>query len=114
MCGIAGIVDFAGRSLEPSVLESACESMRHRGPDDSGSWIARSSDHRAGFAATRLAILDPTPAGRQPMTSEDGRFVMVFNGLIYNHRELRDELSTQGTPDSSESELKHGKTPVVS
>ncbi|MEE9296775.1 MAG: asparagine synthase (glutamine-hydrolyzing) [Phycisphaerae bacterium] len=101
MCGIAGIVDFAGRGIEPGVLESACDSMRHRGPDDAGTWLegrrskveGQRSEPSAGFAATRLAVLDPTPAGHQPMTRDGGRFVIVFNGLIYNYRELREALA---------------------
>ena len=68
--------------------------LRHRGPDSSGTWI----DAEAGLALghTRLAILDLTDAGHQPMVSEDGRWVLVYNGEIYNHGDLRDELDARG------------------
>ncbi len=97
MCGIAGIVDFAGRPIAPEPLDCACAALRHRGPDDAGSWFHNAQPTAVALAATRLAILDPTPAGRQPMSTPDGRCHIVFNGLIYNYRELRAELIAAGT-----------------
>jgi asparagine synthase (glutamine-hydrolysing) len=96
MCGIAGIVETA--ATEPSISESILRSMsdviRHRGPDDDGQWIA--PNHRCGLAFRRLAIIDLSPAGHQPMTTPDGRFTIVFNGEIYNHAILRRDLEERG------------------
>lgn len=91
MCGIAGLISLdrtplpedAGTRL--SVMSAA---LTHRGPDDSGTWL--SGDHRAGLAHTRLAIIDPTPEAHQPMISASGN-ALVFNGEIYNYRELREK-----------------------
>ena len=66
--------------------------ITHRGPDDRGTYFA---DH-IGFGFRRLAILDITPAGHQPMSSPDGNFTIVFNGEIYNYLELRSELEKYG------------------
>ncbi len=96
MCGIAGIVDFNGRSIERDTLVGANATMRHRGPDDKGVWIHHAEGQSVGLAATRLAILDTGPAGHQPMLAEDGRYAIVFNGLIYNYRDLRDQLAAEG------------------
>jgi asparagine synthase (glutamine-hydrolysing) len=92
MCGIAGLLRFGGgRSSE---LEHQARAMAatiaHRGPDDAGVWCAP----QAGLALAhlRLAVLDLSPAGHQPMLSASGRYVIVFNGEIYNHLELRQEL----------------------
>lgn len=91
MCGIAG---FAGTANEQSRagLERALNSIRHRGPDDSGLWF----DERVGLGFRRLAIIDLTPAGHQPMESADGRYVLLFNGEIYNFPELREPLERAG------------------
>jgi asparagine synthase (glutamine-hydrolysing) len=97
MCGIAGLarwnLDEVRLPLEKvsSRFENA---LRHRGPDGSGSWT--SSDRRTLLVHTRLAILDLSSAGAQPMTSHDGRYTIVFNGEIYNHEELRRELEKDG------------------
>ena len=95
MCGIAGILNS---ELAPEVVRQRLErltvALGHRGPDDAGIYLT--PDGRTGLAHTRLAILDLSPAGHQPMTSADGRFHIVFNGEIYNFRELRRELMEQG------------------
>lgn len=96
MCGIAGIFDFAGRPIDADLSVLACATMRHRGPDDHGVWTNVRSDVSAMLAATRLAVIDPTPAGHQPMIRDGGRFAIVLNGIIYNYRELRDELAAEG------------------
>lgn len=70
------------------------ESLRHRGPDGSGTWL--SADGKCGLAHTRLAIVDLSPTGAQPMSSPDGRFHITFNGEIYNHEELRAGLEARG------------------
>lgn len=96
MCGIAGILD---KSLGPreelqARLEALNATQRHRGPDDQGTWISQQG--HAGLAHVRLSILDLSPAGHQPMRSADGRWVICFNGEIYNFRELREELERDG------------------
>jgi asparagine synthase (glutamine-hydrolysing) len=92
MCGIAGF--FApGRSQGKVIRDIVCDMVRrlaHRGPDDEGVWSEESSG--LALAHRRLAILDLSAAGRQPMTSACGRYVLVFNGEIYNHLAMRQEL----------------------
>jgi asparagine synthase (glutamine-hydrolysing) len=88
MCGILGVIDFRGQSSPPEVFASGLEHLRRRGPDDCGIW----SDGMARLGHRRLSVVDLTPSGHQPMISPDGRFVIVFNGEIYNHTELRSEL----------------------
>jgi asparagine synthase (glutamine-hydrolysing) len=97
MCGIAGLAGHGTRPLAEQ-LAAMARALRHRGPDDDGIWI---EDQLAlGFAHTRLSIIDLSPAGHQPMTSAHGRYVIAFNGEIYNYRDLRRELEQdQGAPD---------------
>lgn len=93
MCGINGL---ASRSAEAcsNGFEAMRDRLRHRGPDDAGTW--RSSCGRVRMGHRRLSILDLSPAGHQPMLSVSGRFAMVFNGEIYNYVELRLELERLG------------------
>lgn len=88
MCGIVGTFGPAGS--HPEWLVQACEALHHRGPDGSGAWYDPESG--VGLGHTRLAILDLSDAGRQPMTSACGRYHIVFNGEIYNHLQLRTRL----------------------
>jgi asparagine synthase (glutamine-hydrolysing) len=76
----------------PRWLHAAAAALRHRGPDDRGVW----REHGVGFAHTRLSILDLSPLGHQPMVSRDGRWVMVYNGEVYNFREIRCTLESLG------------------
>lgn len=94
MCGICGIVSSAPEEALVRTVRAMADTLRHRGPDDSGVW----ADPKAGLALghRRLSILDLSPAGAQPMASLCGRYVMVFNGEIYNHLALRDELASAG------------------
>ena len=96
MCGIAGFLDDrpATRASREAVVSAMTEALRHRGPDDGGVWV----DAEAGIALgnRRLAIIDISPAGHQPMASADGRYVIAYNGEIYNHRELAERLRQQG------------------
>ncbi len=96
MCGIAGIVQFDQAPVEPSWLQQACAALRHRGPDECGIWIGPDKATPVGLAATRLAVLDPSPAGHQPMSRQNGRFQLVYNGEIYNYKSLRGELADSG------------------
>jgi asparagine synthase (glutamine-hydrolysing) len=90
MCGIAGQWGGNGHlGLEASVRRMA-DALRHRGPDDAGVWVDEATG--IGLGHRRLAVLDLSPAGHQPMVSGSGRFVIAFNGEIYNHLELRGEL----------------------
>lgn len=97
MCGITGFLsnnkDQSNAELI-SLVGKMSDSLRHRGPDDSGSWADENSGVALGFR--RLAILDLSPSGHQPMVSSDGRFIIVFNGEIYNFIELRLLLSQMG------------------
>ena len=81
MCGIAGILS-AGRP-EPALLARMAAAIAHRGPDDQGIWI--DAEAGVGLAHRRLSIVDLSPHGHQPMHSADGRYVITFNGEIYNH-----------------------------
>lgn len=96
MCGFAGV--FANPDgLDGSAEEVAARmagQLVHRGPDDEGAWMNRAGTVGLGFR--RLSIIDLSPLGHQPMTSASERFSMVFNGEVYNHRQLRDELEGRG------------------
>src|SRR6266852_116182 len=85
MCGITGILGTPDRL---GCVRSMTAALTHRGPDGEGYFV----DQSIGLGHRRLAILDLTPAGRQPMTSRDGRWVLALNGEIFNYRELREEL----------------------
>ena len=89
MCGIFTIINknFENREILNADLDFAIKELSHRGPDDAGVWI--SDNNKLGMAHTRLSIIDLSNAGHQPMLSEDGRFVICFNGEIYNYLELR-------------------------
>ena len=102
MCGIAGIVGQAPLPDLEVPLRRMQAALRHRGPDDAGIFIA--PGRNAGFAHTRLSIIDLSPAGHQPMSTPDGRFTIVFNGEIYNFRELRRELMAGGVAFRSSSD----------
>jgi asparagine synthase (glutamine-hydrolysing) len=97
MCGLAGFIDvrrFAPAAAWPSLLVAMSATICHRGPDDEGQFI----DERGGvgLAFRRLSIIDLSPAGHQPMPSADGRFMLAFNGEIYNFATLRAELGAKG------------------
>jgi asparagine synthase (glutamine-hydrolysing) len=92
MCGIAGILSTG--DVEQALLERLLAPIAHRGPDGRGIWFDTSAG--IGFGHRRLAIIDLSPTGHQPMESSDGRFVINFNGEIYNHPELRRELEESG------------------
>jgi asparagine synthase (glutamine-hydrolysing) len=93
MCGIAGFIDTTLQNSSENLHATARrmgETLRHRGPDDAGIWVDASAG--VALAHRRLSILDVSPAGHQPMVSGSGRYVIVYNGEIYNFQELRKEL----------------------
>ena len=92
MCGIAGIFNRNGEPVSQVVLRKMTDSIAHRGPDGEGFYI----DSFMGLGHRRLAILDLSPAGHQPMATEDGNYVVTYNGEIYNYQELRVELESLG------------------
>ena len=94
MCGIAGFTHFSGNMGDKYTLKKMGDSIYHRGPDAGGEYI----NEHVGLAHRRLAIIDLSDAGIQPMTSHDGKYVIVFNGEIYNFQAIRDELSAAGYP----------------
>ena len=92
MCGIAGIFNYReAAAIDPALIRQMADTIVHRGPDDEGSYITP----RIGLAHRRLSIID-LKTGHQPMFNEDGSVVIVFNGEIYNHEELRRELEAKG------------------
>ena len=92
MCGIAVAIGMNGRPIERAAVERMAESLLHRGPDDGGIYV----DGAVGMGFRRLSILDLSEAGHQPMVSQDGQYVLVFNGEIFNYVELREELRQLG------------------
>src|SRR5215831_15194226 len=92
MCGIAGYLSLDGAPAAPMVLRRMSEAIAHRGPDGEGFFV----DGALGFAHRRLAIIDLSPAGHQPMMTADGRFVLTYNGEVYNFQDLRLELEVRG------------------
>lgn len=92
MCGIAGLVHLDGAPVSPAVLQRMTDAIAHRGPDGEGQWI----EGEVGLGHRRLSIIDLSPAGHQPMITADHRFVLTYNGEIYNFRELKAELEAAG------------------
>lgn len=93
MCGLAGFLRFEGfRSEDRMFLEACNRLLAHRGPDGAGLW----HEQRMGLAHRRLAVIDLTPAAAQPMTSDCGRYVIAYNGEIYNFKAIRAELELLG------------------
>ena len=91
MCGISGIINFNNLSVSEKDLNTMIKKMKHRGPDDEGIFI----DKNIGLGFVRLSILDLSIDGHQPMFSDDGRYVIIYNGEVYNYLEIRKELSAK-------------------
>jgi len=102
MCGIAGIFVNNPADLDRSDLSRLAAALTHRGPDGEGIWI--SGDSKAGMVHRRLAIIDTSERGHQPMQSADGSYTIVYNGEIFNFLELRAELEALGSQFRSESD----------
>ena len=92
MCGIAGYINLNGAPVSPAILQRMTNAIIHRGPDGEGHWV----EGNVALGHRRLAIIDLSPAGNQPMISSDHRYVLSYNGEVYNFRELRCELQTLG------------------
>jgi asparagine synthase (glutamine-hydrolysing) len=92
MCGIAGMLHLDGEPASPVVLGRMTKALAHRGPDGEGQF----TDGPCGLAHRRLAIIDLSPAGHQPMATDDGRYVISYNGEVFNFQELRVELEALG------------------
>lgn len=92
MCGIAGVVDLKGGPASPQLVKAMTDSISHRGPDGEGQWI----QGNVGIGHRRLSIIDLSPAGQQPMVSHGDRYVLSYNGEIYNYKELRASLQDLG------------------
>ena len=92
MCGIVGQLNFDQRPVSSSMLQKMTDVIKHRGPDGEGHWV----EGNVGLGHRRLSIIDPSPAGHQPMISADHRYVLTYNGEIYNFKELQAELEAKG------------------
>ncbi|MBI2371976.1 MAG: asparagine synthase (glutamine-hydrolyzing) [Deltaproteobacteria bacterium] len=92
MCGISGVLGFGGAPASPAIVRAMTAALSHRGPDGEGHYV----NGPIGLGHRRLAILDPSPAGRQPMSTESGSVWITYNGEIYNFRELRAILEGRG------------------
>jgi len=92
MCGIAGIFNLNGEPVSQVILRKMTDAIAHRGPDSEGFYI----DSFIGLGHRRLAIIDLSPAGHQPMATEDGNYIITYNGEVYNFKELRVELESSG------------------
>ena len=114
MCGIAGVLDARRATTAASLvstLTAMSEQLRHRGPDDDGVWVDETRG--VGFAHRRLSIVDLSVEGHQPMKSRCGRYRFVFNGEIYNHAKLRDELLRLGQQFRGHSDTEVGLAAIA-
>jgi len=105
MCGIVGFLEDAGKGKKQTLEQQACrmaDTLRHRGPDRSGVWADGNTGIGLGFR--RLSIIDLSKAADQPMTLDDGRYVITYNGEIYNFKDLRRNLETEGITFRSQSD----------
>jgi asparagine synthase (glutamine-hydrolysing) len=100
MCGIAGILNLDNQPINKDTLEKMRNKIRHRGPDGNGIW----HQHQIGFTHNRLAIIDTSESGHQPMHTRDGKYTIVFNGEIYNYKELRNDIEARGISLSTQSD----------
>jgi asparagine synthase (glutamine-hydrolysing) len=100
MCGICGIINFNDQPVQEPIIRKMMQIMKHRGPDDEGVFI----EDNIGFGFVRLSIIDLSPAGHQPMFSADGRYIIIYNGEIYNYIELRTELKNIGVEFRTETD----------
>ncbi|MCX6266809.1 MAG: asparagine synthase (glutamine-hydrolyzing) [Bacteroidetes bacterium] len=100
MCGICGIINFHKLPIKEASIREMMHLMKHRGPDDEGVFL----ENHVGLGFVRLSIIDLSPAGHQPKLSSNERYVVVFNGEIYNYIELREELKNKGVTFSTQTD----------
>jgi asparagine synthase (glutamine-hydrolysing) len=100
MCGVCGIFNLNGEPVSPADLRKMTDAIAHRGPDGEGFYV----DSFIGLAHRRLAIIDLSPLGHQPMATADGQYVISYNGEVYNFQELRLELEALGCPFRSKTD----------
>ena len=101
MCGIVGTFNLDGKAVSRGKLEQMAEAIAHRGPDGEGYYVKGN----IGLAHKRLAILDPSERAAQPMTSRNKQWIIVFNGCIYNFKELKQELKTKAKSINTEQNI---------
>jgi asparagine synthase (glutamine-hydrolysing) len=94
MCGISGVLHFGDKTTNEKVVVKMRDTLVHRGPDDSGTYV--SPDGKVGFGTRRLAIIDLSPAGHMPMSDTEGKVWITYNGEIYNFKKAREELEKKG------------------
>src|ERR1019366_5005045 len=104
MCGIAGILCTGPSEASAAALARMVGALRHRGPDAEGVWTGRVGQHQLAMAHTRLAIIDLSDAGGQPMFLPDGSHGIIYNGEVYNYQELAEELKADGIELRSQSD----------
>src|SRR5438128_8312652 len=105
MCGIAGILTTREDLEVAPLLERMVRAIRHRGPDDEGcAEVTLPGGYRLGLANTRLAILDLSPAGHQPMSDPESGSWIAYNGEVYNHKSLRPQLADASFSSTSDTE----------
>ena len=100
MCGLVGLINFNGENANLNVLKIMTDAIAHRGPDGEGYWIEKN----IAFGHRRLAIIDLTDAANQPFRSLDGKFVIVYNGEVYNYLEIKKELMALGVAFRTQSD----------
>lgn len=100
MCGIAGVINKKGKKVQKEIVKQMCETIAHRGPDAEGIFLKEN----IGLGHRRLSILDLTADGNQPMYSHDEKYVIVYNGEIYNYLELKKKLSREGAVFQNETD----------
>ena len=101
MCGICGKLSYGNKIVDEALLRRMCRSLSYRGPDDEGVFASskskfHNSNVQVGLGHTRLSVIDPSDAGHQPMCNENETIWLVYNGEIYNFKEIRTELKEKG------------------
>ena len=109
MCGVTGLIHLNGESASREVLQMMTDAISHRGPDGEGHWI----ENNVGIGHRRLSIIDPSPAGHQPMIYSNERYILSYNGELYNYKELKEELVSLGYAFKTETDTEVFLTALV-